>query len=305
MAKLSYLELTNRVLKRISQSVITDVASAEGKSLIVTELINEAQNELWTQANWYSLYKTRKWSTVTYTAATITFNDANPDTITDSASGFGDFQDGQQILVSGSSSNDGTYTVSTAVAGTLTLQSADTLTAEAAGESVTIIPITYPVPSDWGRAIDLVNVTDNMVLTEDVMRAFDEDDPDMDSTGTVTHFALNGSFYRLHQIPASATVIRERYWKLPTALAANADTSDLPIECENCIIQFAMVGINEYLNKFENADRARTVFGHMLRSAVAMNSKMIDQLIRFRGADVGVGIHPPRLPSSYGRVGRY
>lgn len=77
-------------------------------------------------------------TTATITAATIAFNDLNPDTITDSGSGFGSFRAGDKIVVSGSTSNDGEYTIATAAAGTLTLIAGDSLTTEAAGASVTI-----------------------------------------------------------------------------------------------------------------------------------------------------------------------
>lgn len=69
------------------------------------------------------------------------------DTITDSSSGFGDFQDGNRIKVVGSASNDGDYTLSgSASAGTLTVATG-TFTAESAGERVTITQIPLEVAS--------------------------------------------------------------------------------------------------------------------------------------------------------------
>ena len=71
---------------------------------------------------------------------TIAFVDGGggSDTITDSASGFGDFSDGDKIRVRGSSSNDGDYTLSgSASAGTLTFATG-TFTAESAGQRITI-----------------------------------------------------------------------------------------------------------------------------------------------------------------------
>ena len=67
------------------------------------------------------------------------------DTITDSASGFGDFADGDRIRVIGSASNDGEYTLSgSASAGTLTVATG-TFTAETASESITIYQIPLAV----------------------------------------------------------------------------------------------------------------------------------------------------------------
>ena len=59
------------------------------------------------------------------------------DTITDTGSGFGIFNVGMEITVSGSTSNDGTYTIVSVVAGTITLATG-TLTAESAGANVTV-----------------------------------------------------------------------------------------------------------------------------------------------------------------------
>src|SRR3990167_4428268 len=67
MAKLTYLQLTNRALGRITQSTISDVTAATGQALIITQLLNEAQNELFTEDNWYSLYSSRSIATVAST----------------------------------------------------------------------------------------------------------------------------------------------------------------------------------------------------------------------------------------------
>lgn len=72
----------------------------------------------------------------TVTDTTIAFVDSNPDTITDSNNGFGDFRAGDVLIVSGSANNDGQYSISSAVAGTITVGEA--LTAEAAGASITL-----------------------------------------------------------------------------------------------------------------------------------------------------------------------
>lgn len=76
------------------------------------------------------------------TAITIAFTDDDPDTITDSGNGFvaAGFKEGDLITVSGSTSNDGNYTIDTGgvAAGVLTLIGGDSLTAEVAGDSVTV-----------------------------------------------------------------------------------------------------------------------------------------------------------------------
>jgi len=65
-------------------------------------------------------------------SASLSFVDSNPDTITDGASGFvtAGFKADQAIEVSGTTSNNGIYTLATVAAGTLTLIASDALTAE-------------------------------------------------------------------------------------------------------------------------------------------------------------------------------
>lgn len=79
---------------------------------------------------------------VVLTAATIAFVDSNPDTITDSGTAFVStgFKPGK-ILISGATNagNNGNFTIATVAAGTLTLVAGDTLTAEGAAATVTIV----------------------------------------------------------------------------------------------------------------------------------------------------------------------
>lgn len=76
----------------------------------------------------------------TKTGTTIAFVNSNPDTITDSGNGFvtAGFKRGQTITITGSVSNNGTFTIASVTAGTITLITGDSLTAESAGASVTI-----------------------------------------------------------------------------------------------------------------------------------------------------------------------
>ena len=105
----------------------------------------------------------------TITAITIAFNEtATPDTITDSGNGFvtAGFKAGDIITVSGSTSNDGDYTVVTVAAGTLTLGNGVLALDEVAGDNVTIFTA---LPGQaiagffgWGLTdtVDLAEVTD-------------------------------------------------------------------------------------------------------------------------------------------------
>ncbi len=299
MAKTSYLNLVNRILRRINQATISVVTAATGQALIIANLINEAQLQLFSEEDWYSLFSNRVFKTVTYTASTIAFVDSDPDTITDSANGFGSFESGSMILVSGSASNDGVYEVTTAAAGTLTLDSTETVTTEAASESITITAFTYSVASDWGRTINLIDMTNNHVLTEDVTRSFDRQDPDFGTTNTPYYFAIEGDWYRLFWIPAGTYTIREHYLKIPATLSANSDTSDLPIECENVIIYWAYYQILQYMNKFDLSDRARMDYERLLGRARVSNKRKISVARRFKPHGRG-RLPVVSLPPEYG-----
>jgi len=99
-------------------------------------------------------------------AATIAFveNDASSDTITDTANGFlvAGFQPGDTITVSGSASNDGTYTVATVAAGTITLLSKNDLTDEAAAATVKIVA-TKTVPDGIGVTVKSKNANSGII----------------------------------------------------------------------------------------------------------------------------------------------
>lgn len=301
MAKLTYLVLTNRVLKRINRNEITDVSTVSGTDKIVTEFINEAQTYLSSIEDWYSLYKTRKFNTVTYTASTIAFNNANPDTIVDSVNGFGDFSNSQDVLISGSTSNNGVWTVNTASAGTLTLQSTDALTAESEGEEVTISAVTYPVASDHSRTIDLMNVSQERILEEEMTRNFDAQDPNEDFTSPPTHFSLVDGAYRLYPSPSANQVMRERYFAFPAEMTANSDISDLPEETQNLIILYARYETLDYLQKYEEADRIRIEFRTQLKRARLANKSKLDKFRQFGQGNRYYNYRFPRLPSSYDR----
>jgi len=306
MAKLTYLQLVNRVLNRITQtSLASGVSSATGQGAIIANLLNEAQTALLAEGDWYSLYKTRKWNTVTYTATTISA-DGTGNTFDDSDSGFGSFQAGQTIYVSGftgNTANNGIWVINTASAAQITLQSADTaVETDAAGESVTITALTYPVASDHARTVDLLDTSNNRYLIEDFDRVLDEVDPDNDSTGIPTHFSYQNSYYRFWQIPAGTYTIRENYLKEPTALSADDSTSDLPIELQNCLILYALAGIQDYQNKFDHADRTRQQYARQLATAFKSNKRKISKILSFRDSGYIDGVHgimPPRYPSAY------
>ncbi len=74
------------------------------------------------------------------TGTGIALVDSDPDTITDTGDGFitAGFEAGHKITISGSTADDGDYTIATVAAGTITLVAGDAFTGEGAGNTITI-----------------------------------------------------------------------------------------------------------------------------------------------------------------------
>jgi hypothetical protein len=92
---------------------------------------------------------------VTATGTDIAFVDSDPDTITSTSTDLSGFSSGQHITT-GSSVNPGPFEINTAAENTLTLISTDELTAEAAGDSLTITSNDDygDLPSDFWGLVD-------------------------------------------------------------------------------------------------------------------------------------------------------
>jgi len=106
----------------------------------------------------------------TVSNTTISFANSDPDTIirVDGGSFITDgFEAGEQIRVSGSTSNDGFYTLAASgvTANTLTLVDSDSLTTEAAGASVTITAVTTSVNIVIGGTAGSVVIGRGTVVT--------------------------------------------------------------------------------------------------------------------------------------------
>ena len=157
-------------------------------------------------------------SKVNYTASTIAFADSNPDTITDSASGFGSFVAGMKLQVIGSSSNDGVdhLTIATVAAGTLTLSSSDVVTAESAGSSISLIGRTIP---DHEK---------QLLLVEDIRQI--EGTNFSNIAGYPSKYAIDGASLVFDVLPKEADLVQIRYVKIPAEMSTEGTNSDLPDE---------------------------------------------------------------------------
>ena len=114
-------------------------AVADGANMYVFGGRGATTNAVW---RYNPPIKSLSYSNDEIASTTIAFEDGNPgnDRITDSDNGFiaAGFEAGDVIVVSGSADNDGTYTIITASAGSLEVDTVN-LTPEAAGQMVTIV----------------------------------------------------------------------------------------------------------------------------------------------------------------------
>ena len=134
-----------------------------------------------------AVLKTRAVAPVNFTGATLTFNSTGT-TIVDSASGFAVFPSTTfGIKVSGSSSNDGTYSIATGSTNTLTL-STGTLVQESSGSTVTITQtftpsISVPTVEEilFGNALLYIDDTTGTIGTTQKSNTFLSFDLDLET----------------------------------------------------------------------------------------------------------------------------
>ena len=209
MAKTSYLNMVNKVLRRINQAVITDVSSVSGHAQIIADLVNEGQNVIYAEdVNWYSLYTTDTFVTVASTDE-------------------------------------------------------------------------YTLPSDHGRTLVMINETQDWIMIPDFIPVIDKANPNRSQKSSPTHFTIQGSNYRLYPTPSAVETIRRRYYAIPTALSANANTSDLPLEVEPALIEWVFFQTYEYLKQYDRADRSRISYEKYLKKARIANDRIITRMDRF------------------------
>ena len=106
----------------------------------------------------------------TSTVREFIFNDVNPDTITASGSSPGSFvtdgfEPGMELVVTGTSNNDGRYLIDSVAATTLTLDAGETLTAEGPiGSGMSLVALTFLNSNSSGNVIDDSSGSDNDVF---------------------------------------------------------------------------------------------------------------------------------------------
>ena len=127
------VEICNLALSRIGSAKIT--ALSEKDDVNLTILYAQIRDEILMFYPWKFALKRARLKIaglLDCSTRTITFNNANPDTITDSGNSFvtAGFEAGDIVVVEGSGSNDGSFKIVSVAVGTLTLESYEEVTAE-------------------------------------------------------------------------------------------------------------------------------------------------------------------------------
>jgi len=211
------------------------------------------------------LFKIADVDTVVISGTTIAFVDSDPDTITDSGGGFvtAGFAAGMPITVSGAgeSGNNTTFrNIATVAAGTITLASSDSLTAETAGETVTIRSPCVALPSDYSRGLAYVaSVSQGSRIKvyssyHKLLRKY----PLLDQVGDVLIVAIKGVYLYYQSMPGTAEALTLHYYRDPTAMSADDSEPDgIPSHLQDrLLVNYAA---KEIIGLVEEAVKGRTL----------------------------------------------
>ena len=211
------------------------------------------------------LFKIADVNTVVISGTTIAFVDSDPDTITDSGSGFvtAGFAAGMPITVSGAGEDDNNTTfrdIATVAAGTITLQSGDSLTAELAGESVIIRSPCVALPSDYNRGLAFVasvsqgNRIKIYTSFHKLLRKYSL----LNDVGDVVIVAVKGDYLYYQGMPATAEALTLHYHRDPTDMVAvDSEPDGIPSHLQDrLLVNYAA---KEILGLVEEAVKGRTL----------------------------------------------
>ena len=326
MAKTSFLDLTNKVLRYINQSEVATVVSPTGHAAIVTDKINEALNTVYTKTNWYSLYTERKFRTSQNVTISVDDYTSDSDTITFTRNGTNTVLT-EGVDWSNATSNDvsatalaaaivtsfGTTVVETEVSNeniivrnraeddvgftAIATSDSDVYTVALANNPL------YDMASDFGRSVALLDSTGNTALVEVSPMSISHVDPDDSQSGNPSSYAAFGNQFRLYPTPSSTSVILDRYFKIPATLTVDADTIDLPLECESLILKLVEGEMAFYSN---SSIKGSTLLAHykiMLDDAIEMNEYILSKQNNIPSRRIGTvyPMIPVMFPSGYPR----
>jgi len=326
MAKTSFLDLTNKVLRYVNQSEVATVVSPTGHAAIVTDKINEALNTVYTKTNWYSLYTERKFRTsqnvtisvddYTSTSDTITFTRNGTNTVLTEGIEWTNATDNDTsatALASAIVTSFGTTVVETEVSNeniivrnraeddvgftVVVTSDSDVYTVALANNPL------YDMASDFGRSVALLDSTGNTALSEVSPMSISYTDPDDSQSGNPSAYAAFGNQFRLYPTPSSTLTIFDRYFKIPATLTVDTDTIDLPLECESLILKLVESEMAFYNN---SSIKGSTLLAHyklMLDDAIEMNEYILSKQNNIPSRRVGTvyPMIPAMFPAGYPR----
>lgn len=127
------IDICNLALGKIGAAKISSMADKSDINL--TNLYEQIRDEILQLNYWPFSTKRTRLSTagiLDCSSRTIGFNNINPDTITDSSSGFitAGFEAGDKVEIVGSNSNNTTYNIKSVTAGTITLEDYEEVVSE-------------------------------------------------------------------------------------------------------------------------------------------------------------------------------
>ncbi len=330
MAKRSYMEMTNLILRRINEDDISTTVSMTGKASIIGDLINDGQNMLFAESDWYTLYKERifqtsddvvivvlDYSSLSGKAITFTYNGVSY-TITegvDFAATASNRATAQNIataldLLAWTQIIVQINTASSTIIVKADPQNNKGLTAVSTTADSDDLDVslsnndTYGLANDFGRGISLLDFTNNKSLAPSNFKTFDDSNPNLSTTGNPTHYSIQGGNYRLHPIPSGTNVMLEKYWKEPLTLTASTDYSELPLEAENALLKWVESEIWLYLNNSQKAQLMGQKFVHLLERAIETNDNILDEMKVVNSnyfAPLSTPMAFPQFPSHYPR----
>ncbi|MFH1422863.1 MAG: hypothetical protein ABIH42_09165 [Planctomycetota bacterium] len=214
---MTFAELANRVKMTVDTTGFKFPVN-------ITKLLQEAENEFIrkTLCTEYQTDFQIKASTVEFdgTETNIAFvagSGSTRDTITDSDSGFvtDGFAEGQELVVDGSTSNDGTYTIYSVATGTITLNTIGALTSEDGVADMTMaaseIPYKRALPSDFvtEHRVEYRGIKLILVSQREIERV--SESTNLRSTGTPSAYWLQDDFIHLFPKPIAEGTLKLWY----------------------------------------------------------------------------------------------
>lgn len=205
---------TRQELREACAVLVNDPAYANTPQVFWNDAINRAIVDAWPEIADVDTDTSLKTSTETYTADTISFA-ATTNVIADSATGLVDFKTGDVVTISGSTSNDGKYGITSGgVAAQFTV--AESLTTEIAGDDVivTCYPLEKVLPTGTEYLCGDLEIEGASTAAYDLIRKWDD---------------KGGRLY-LVDTPTTGKKLRMQTVKRYAAIASDPATTEVPKE---------------------------------------------------------------------------